>query len=286
MAKTNSRSKKDNSLKAGLIAFGATLLGYAGIFGFHSLGGLLIGAGVSLVVGSVVKAMATPMKGLETSGGKAVKNIVTDEIEDEYARKIVEDGIANMNELRLARDAVNEYVFTRRINELSVNFRKLLEQVQKDPAKASRIRKMNTYYLPTAVKVLNNYRQAKADGLSYMQVSSTREEILEMLDQLLTATQQCYDTMIQDSLTDMDIELDVFEQMLKNDGMLENELTQDMKASAQAAAKAAQAQPAAAEQPATASAQQLQQGAPVLKMPGMEEFDSFYASKDGKSAKR
>lgn len=286
MAKATPGKKKDNSRKAGMIAFGATLLGIAGIFGFHSLSGLLIGAGVSLIVGSVVKIMATPLKGLETSGGKAVQSMATEDIQDEYARKIVSDGIANMNQLRLARDAVNEYVFTRRINDLSVNFRKLLEQVQKDPMKASRIRKLNTYYLPTAVKMLNRYRDAKVQGMSYQQISSTRNEILEMLDQLLEATQNCYDGMVQDQLADMDIELDVFEQMLKNDGMIDNDLTDDLKQSAQAAARDACDKPVAqprSQSAPTAAAQQLRQGAPVLNVPDTEEFDSFYASQADRS---
>lgn len=283
MAKATPGKKKDNSRKAGMIAFGATLLGIAGIFGFHSLSSLLIGAGVSLIAGAVVKIMATPMKGLETSGGKAVQRIEAEDIQDEYARKIVSDGIANMNQLRLARDAVNEYVFTRRINDLSVNFRKLLEQVQKDPMKASRIRKMNTYYLPTAVKMLNQYRGAKAQGMSYQQISSTRDEILEMLDQLLEATQRCYDGMVQDQLADMDVELDVFEQMLRNDGMIDNDLTDSLRQSAQAAARQPYDKPSAQPRPQsapTAAAQQLRQGAPVLKVPETEEFDSFYANRN------
>lgn len=283
----NQKNKKDNSFKAGIIAYGATLLGYASIFPFHRLSHWVIGIGLSLAVGTLVKIMASPMKGLDKAkNSSAAKAIDTDNIQDEYARTIVEKGIENMNQLRLARDAVNEYVFTRRINQLSVNFRKLLEQVQADPDKASRLRKLNTYYMPTCVKLLNAYREAKAQGTTYQQISATREDILNMLDRLLEATQALYDDMIQDNLTDMDIEIDVFEQMLRNDGMIVNPLTEDLKTSAAAAARQEQSAPtqSAPVETATATAQQLQHGAPVLEIPESETFDSFYSS--SRSAKQ
>ena len=57
--------KKDNSKKAGLIAFGVTLLLYAVIFSFHKPLDFVIGGGLSALAGWVVKTMATPMKGLD-----------------------------------------------------------------------------------------------------------------------------------------------------------------------------------------------------------------------------
>ncbi len=276
MAKKN--GKKDKSLFAGAIAFGATLLGYASIFPFHRPIHFLIGGGLSLLVGLAVKTMSTPMKGLDKAKN-AVPAVSAEDIPDEYARGIVQAGIENMNQLRQARDAVNEYVFTRRINALSVNFRKLLEAVEKDNGKAARLRKLNTYYLPTCIKLLNSYRDAKKQGTSYMQISSTREDILGTLDKLLEATQSMYDAMVKDDLTDMDVEIDVLEQMLKNDGMIENELTQGMKESAHAAARQSAAAPQSAPvETATATAQQLQQGAPILQMPDPPETNVTYGS--------
>ncbi len=290
MAKqSNQNGKKDNSTKAGIIAFGVTLLGYAALLPFHTPIQWLIGAGVALVVGKVVKTMATPMKGLDKAKNSTATHVVTpEEIPDEYARGIVQSGIENLNQLRLARDAVNEYVFTRRINALSTNFRKLLERVQQDPDKAPRLRKLNTYYLPTCIKLLTSYREAKAQGTSYMQISATREDILASLDKLLEATQSLYDGMVKDDITDMDIEIDVLERMLKSDGMVKDELVEDMKQSAQAAARqmaeTEDAAQAATVEAATATAQQLQHGAPILQVPGMPTYDNPFENDKTSSA--
>ena len=228
--------KKDNSKKAGLIAFGATLLAYALIFPFHKIGHFITGGLLAAAAGWVVKTMATPMKGLDKNAkSKAALDVTI--IEDEYARGVVEKGVEMLDRFKTERDAVNEYVFTRRINEIRETLDKVLRQIIDDPDKAHRIRKMNSYYLPTSLKLLESYRAAKTQGASYMAVSGTREDVLSMLDQLSDALCQVLDAMIKDDLEDMDIEIDVFERMLKSDGLQEDELTESMRQSAHAAAR-------------------------------------------------
>ena len=270
--------KKNNSKKAGLIAFGATLLAYALIFPFHKIGHFITGGLLAAAAGWVVKTMATPMKGLDKNAkSKAALDVTI--IEDEYARGVVEKGVEMLDRFKTERDAVNEYVFTRRINEIRENLDKVLRQIIDDPDKAHRIRKMNSYYLPTALKLLEGYRSAKQQGASYMTVAQTREDVLSTLDQLSEALADVLDKMIQDDLEDMDIEIDVFERMLKSDGFAEDDVTESLRQSAHAAAKEI---PMAA--PMTATAQQLQKGAPVLNMPGSESQAHPQASRQNTQA--
>ena len=229
-------NKKDNSKVAGMIAFGGTLLGYALIFPFNSLGHFIVGGGVAAAAGWVVKTMATPLKGLDKHGkSKAALDVTI--IEDEYARGVVEKGVEMLDAFKAERTAINEYVFTRRIDQIRESLDKVLRNIIDDPDKAHRIRKMNSYYLPTALKLLEGYRSAKQQGASYMAVSSTREDVLNTLDQLIDALNQVLDAMLKDDLEDMDIEIDVFERMLKSDGLKEDEVTDALRQSAHEAAK-------------------------------------------------
>lgn len=274
MAKKTTK-KKDNSKKAGLIAFGATLLAYALIFPFNKLGHFIIGGALAAAAGWVVKTMATPMKGLDKNAkSKAAFDVTI--IEDEYARGIVEKGVEMLDALKTERDAINEYVFTRRINDLRENLDKVLRNVIEEPDEARYLRKINSYYLPTTLKLLQGYRSAKNQGTSFMTISETREDVLGMLDKLNEALATTLDTMLQNDLEDMDIEIDVFDRMLKSDGLTADEVTEHLRQSAHAAAKEIPMSASPAVQPAalsldmpaaTASARQLQQGTPVLKVP-------------------
>ncbi len=290
-------TKRRDGKTAGLIAGGAAFLLYAATLGFHGPLSLMVGAGIAAVVGSIIKIMATPMKGLDKNA-KARDEMAEAVIEDEYAREVVEAGVKMLDQLKAARDGINEYVFSRRIDELRAAFDQLLRAVIEDPDKAGRIRKFNTYYFPTALKMLGAYQQKKVKGTSYMAMSATREDILNMLDDLTAATKKLHGTMLQADLEEMDVEMDVFDRMLKSDGLTEDELVEDMRTAAHQAAKdipmskapgakpvaAPAAQPEAPQErtpapvlnvPMTASAAQLSEGTPVLEMPELPHAPDF-----------
>lgn len=294
------RKKKDNSRRNSIIAFGVSLLIYSSLFSFHRISDILLGCGISFLAASLVKVMTSPMKGIDAPATS--DKINPDQVQDEYAREMIAKGLELMSQLRRERDAINEYVFTRRLNELAENYGKLLNKVVADHDKATHLRKLNSYYMPTAVKLLQSYREAKSSGTSYMDISATRDDILNSLDQLNAATKSLMQTMLKSHLENIDIKIEVLEDILKADGYITDEETENLKASAEAAAaqiplaqqttpgaaKSAAVKPAAApaqqtavpaapERPTikvnmpTASAAQLSQGAPVLVMPGTEE---------------
>ncbi len=261
MAKTTTKKQRSGTL-AGLVGFGATLLLYALIFSLHKPSDFLLGGGLSLLAGWIVKTMATPLQGLDKNAkSKEALNVTI--IEDEQVRTMVEKGVEMLDAFKRQRDAVNESVFTRRIDELRKNLDKVLRNVIEQPEEARHLRKMNSYYLPTALKMLEGYRSAKAQGTSYMVISETRQNVLGMLDKLNEALTATLDTMLKNDLEDMEIEIDVFDQMLKADGLAEDDVTAPLRQSAHAAAK----DMPITGQPLSASARQLQQGAPVLNVP-------------------
>lgn len=264
MAK-NATRKKDNSKLAGIIAFGATLLIYSAIFPFHKLGHFVIGGGLAALAGWVVKTMSTPMKGLDKNA-KAKEALNVTIIEDEYARGVVEKGVQMLDALKREKDAINEYVFSRRIDEIRESLDRVLRCIIDDPDKAHRIRKMNSYYLPTAVKLLESYRSARRQGATTIAASSTRQDVLSTLDQLKDALNAVRDGMLRDDLEDIDIEIDVFERMLKSDGLAEDEVTDSLRQSAHAAAKEIPMSKAPAVKPTTAQpVQKAAPKAPVVK---------------------
>ena len=93
------------------------------------------------------------------------------------------------------------------------------------------------------------------------------------------------DGMLKDDLEEMDVEIDVFEQMLKSDGLHADEVTEALRQSAHAAAKeipiagapAAKSSAPTLNTPASASARQLQQGSPVLQVPTTHAASDFTA---------
>ena len=283
------KNRKDNSLKAGIIAFGATLLAYASLFKFHRLSDFLLGGGIALLVSSIVKAMATPMKGLDKTAD-AAPILDTESVVDDYARELVESGIDLLGQMRAERDAIREQVFTRRLDNISDVMTRLLQRVIDSPENASHIRRLITYYLPTTVKLLQSYRTNKAQGLSYMDMSQSREKLLDWLDKLQDASHSVLDKVIQADLLDDSAEMEVLDQMLRYDGFATDEEGEELRASAAQAARQAAAKPdlPPMEQPRSATAAQLDNGTPTLQIPATPNtrFKSFYQQHNQQSHSR
>lgn len=313
MASKKNRKKQKSGLKPGVIAFGVTLLAYSVFFGLYTLSDYLLGGGLALLASGVVNFMSTPMKGLHP---EEEAEIDPESITDQRAKDVVSECMELLRQIRAERDALNEYVFTRRINELNEKCSKMLNLVLEDPDKANRMRKFMNYYLPTTLKLLQNYRSAKSYGASYTEIASTREQIQQALDMILQAAQKQLDAMLKDDLVDMSIDVDVLKQMLTADGLVDSELKKSLDAQkteeqpqpvakpqyvrstppqpAAAPVKPAEpvvmadpAQPAPEKTPRpelkmpneTAAAKQLGQGSPVLNVPETEdeeEFESFF----------
>ena len=271
------KPRKDNSRRNAAVAFSVTLLGYAAIAGLHSLSDFLLGGGIALAAGGLVKVMTTPMKGLDapsTSDG-----IRTEQVEDDYARSTVIAGLDLLEQLRKQRDGIRETEFTQRINAFADAYADLLNRVVADHNRAADLRKLNSYYLPTVINLLQSYRNAKGRSTENTAVTQTREDLLRTLDQLITAAQKLQQRMVKANLENMDIKIEVLEDILRSDGYIENEETADMRISAEKAAKSTRKPtPGVVMEPVsaplqssapTATAQQLQQGAPVLHVPGL-----------------
>lgn len=306
------KQPKDNSKRNSIVAFCAAFFGYAALFGLNGIGDFLLGGGIAFLLSSVVKIMTAPMKGL--AAPRTSDGIVPENIQDDHARNTIVKGLELLEELRRERDNIGEHVFTRRINEFAEGYSALLNLVVKDHDKATHLRKLNSYYIPTIIKLLQSYQEAKRQGTSYMEISETREDLLKTLSQLVEATRVLKKKLVKVNLESMDIKIEVLEDILRADGYIETEEARGMRESAaQAAAEmpltqqmggaapAGQAmprktpvkKPAAPHAPArsaasagpvpkardsapviranvpTASAQQMQQGAPILHVPGL-----------------
>lgn len=270
-----SKSKKKKETKAviaGQIAFWVSFLGIISlpIPGFwRFVGGFAIASGLK----KLIETMATPLDGLHTENGERVKEEPVIQVgtpEDQRAKEVVAGGLDLLSQIAAEREQIDEFVMTRRLKDLDELVRKMLQTVVDDPNEASRMRKFMSYYLPTTLKLLQSYRTMKTRGVSYSEMNTTRENLIHALDMILQAAQKQLDDMHKDDMLDMSADMNVLEQMLKRDGYMESVLSESLKEAnrqQQNASVPYSTQQADLHTSGTAAARQMNQGAPVLKMP-------------------
>ena len=114
--------------------------------------------------------------------------------------------------------------------------------------------------------MLANYRTMDQRGVSVTDMTEARSTLIRGMGMVLTACQKQLDNLYKDTLLDVSTDMDVLEQMLKRDGLTDDEL-------GAATARAAQSA-------RTATAAQLEKtGAPTANSSSSavdDDFVSFY----------
>lgn len=257
------KQRKARGRKAGIIAFGVTALLYAAILPLYRLSDFLLCAGISLVVGKVVSIMGM---GLDTSK-KAPSSSKTQQAEEEIpltgddaADATIERGKEMLRQVRAANDAIPDAKLSDQMDRLEKLCVQIFRTVAEKPGKAPQIRKFMNYYLPTTLKMLDNYRTMSERGVSVGDMQHAHDSLTRGMEMVLTACQKQLDNLYRDTMLDVSTDIDVLEQMLRRDGFTELGMENN--------------QP---EEARTAAAGQLNTGAPVLNVPDAAEHTGDYS---------
>ncbi|HCO63115.1 MAG TPA: hypothetical protein DIT49_07075 [Clostridiales bacterium] len=124
-----------------------------------------------------------------------------------------------LREIRQVNQAIPNPAMSAKIHRIEEITRRILDYQQSHPAKASQLRTFLNYYLPTTLKILRSYAQLDAQGVEGANISATKARIEGMMDRLVSAFEAQLDRLFQDEALDISADVAVLEQMLKKDGL-------------------------------------------------------------------
>ena len=101
--------------------------------------------------------------------------------------------------------------------------RRIFARVEEEPDTVSDIRRLMEYYLPTAVKLLEAYKDLDAQPVQGENIISSKREIEETLDTLNGAFEVLLDDMFQDTAWDVSSDVSVLKTMLAQEGLTEKD---------------------------------------------------------------
>ena len=97
----------------------------------------------------------------------------------------------------------------------------ILAQLEKDPDKASQVRRFTNHYLPDAVKVLTLYAEMEETGVSGENAEEVRRQVEANAAVIATAFENQLDSLYSAAALDLDADLEVLKGMLKGQGLVE-----------------------------------------------------------------
>lgn len=143
---------------------------------------------------------------------------------NQQADNVILKGQEMLNTIRNENIVITDETLSAQMDTLSDKCTQILRTVSDEPGKAPQVRKFMSYYLPTTLKVLANYRTMQQRGVSYQDMSQARDSAVRCMDMVLTACQKQIDALHKENMLDISTDIEVMEQMLKRDGYVENEI--------------------------------------------------------------
>ena len=143
---------------------------------------------------------------------------------DPQADNVIMKGQEMLNTIREENIVITDETLSAQMDTLSDKCMQIFRTVSAEPSKAPQVRKFMSYYLPTTLKVLANYRTMQERGVSYYEMNQARESAVRCMDMVLTACQKQIDALHKENMLDISTDIDVMEQMLKSDGYVETEI--------------------------------------------------------------
>jgi 5-bromo-4-chloroindolyl phosphate hydrolysis protein len=139
---------------------------------------------------------------------------------DPYTDEMLITAIDNLEKLRLIRNAIENEKVRKQIQDLDSDTHKIIELIKKYPDKCSKVSQFFLYYLPTTVKLINNYKELEMQGQVGENHSKGMEKMEGFMNELVIAYRKILDDLSEDKVMEASIDIDVMEKMLQQDEYL------------------------------------------------------------------
>ena len=220
---------------APIYALGLTVLGYSLLFTLGSVGDYikcaLLAWVVYLLVGGIVKkdrpaqeaqAEETPPREAppkQEPPKEAPPQPADEPAADPELAALLRRGREAVRRIQELNDAIPDYRMSAKLKQIEILTSSILSQVEKKPDKRKSVRQFMDYYLPTTIKLLEQYVSLQDVGLPGENITTGMERIEAMLDKVIVAFQKQLDGLFARDVVDITADIQVMEQMMAQNGL-------------------------------------------------------------------
>ena len=227
--------KPKNRSVAPIYALGLTVLGYSLLFTLGSVGDYikcaLLAWVVYLLVGGIVKK-DRPAQEAQAQQAPPRKDPPKQEppkqdppkqadkpAGDPELEALLRRGREAVRRIQELNDAIPDYRMSAKLKQIEILTSSILSEVEKKPDKRKSVRQFMDYYLPTTIKLLEQYVNLQEVGLPGEIITTGMERIEAMLDKVIVAFQKQLDGLFARDVVDITADIQVMEQMMAQNGL-------------------------------------------------------------------
>lgn len=136
---------------------------------------------------------------------------------DSYIDDMLISAKDNLDRIRLLRNAISNDNVKKQIGAIENYSHQIIEYIKKYPSKGSKISQFFLYYLPTTVKLIDNYKELEIQGQIGVNQATGMQKIEEFMNELVIAYNKVLDDLNEDKVMETLIDIEVMDKMLQMD---------------------------------------------------------------------
>ncbi len=137
----------------------------------------------------------------------------------EYLQENFEKAVTDFRYIEDARKKISDRELSTQIDKMQRVAKNLIANLEKHPERISLAYKFIDYYQDRAVKIIQQYQELEATGLSTDRVLDLKDKMKLMLSSLDAAYEEQFEHVLNDQIISADAELKVMEQQLDAEGI-------------------------------------------------------------------
>ena len=141
---------------------------------------------------------------------------------DEKIDALLADGERAVAEMQGLRDAIPAGHVRERLDDIIAVTDKIFKNLLDVPGDYKQVKRFADFFLPTTVKLLHSYDRFGKSGAQGENVTGAQEQIETALDTVLGSYNKFFDSLFQSQALDIETDIRVLENMLKNEGLLDS----------------------------------------------------------------
>lgn len=132
---------------------------------------------------------------------------------------VIQEGHASVAKIRQLNDEIPDFKLSAQLKQIELLSASIIDQVEKKPDKLKEVRQFMDYYLPTTIKLLEQYVQMQDVGLKGENITNGMKQIENLLDKVIVAFQKQLDSLFERDVVDITADIQVMEQMMAAQGL-------------------------------------------------------------------
>ena len=134
-------------------------------------------------------------------------------------QSVIYQGKRAIADIRRLNDEIPDERISAQIDLIERLTAQIFDCVRKNPKKLSQIRQFLNYYLPTTIKLMEQYVTLQNQSLKTENITEGMQKIEDLLDKVIIAFQRQLDALFEADVVDITADIRVMEQIMASEGL-------------------------------------------------------------------